>query len=1057
MRNLLRSSIRVLAALLLLLPAVWASAQQRTATGTICDIHGETLPGVAVRVKGTSRGVISDLNGAFAIAAEKGDVLLFSYIGFITQEREWDGTSVLSVTMKEDVEQLDEVVVTAIGIKQVKRQIGYSTQQIKTDVLDSSANINLGNDLTGQVAGLRVTNPTGIFQAPSFSLRGRTPLIVVDGIPVSTDMYDIPSSAIESVNVLKGTAASALYGARGRDGALIITTKTATRDGVSIEVDLSSMVTAGFTVFPETQHEFGSGSLGKYEFWDGADGGISDGDMTWGPKFVPGLKIPQWNSPIRNKETGEVIEWWGDVAGTIYDDKSRYERVPIPFEFHDNLRDFLRTGVVTKGSFAVSSRTSKTNTYFSSGLIHQRGQVPNTSLSGGNLMLNHKVHLAKGLTFDFNSSYSKVFSPNYPRYGYGPKNHMYSILLWMSDDVDGQELKKHLYRPDANGYRQANYNYAWYNNPYFMAYEEAQSQDRDVYSVMGTLLWTILDNLTLRSRSSLRSVKVFEDMKVPKSYMNYGDSREGDYKTRNTHSRDINADLLLSYEQKWLEGALGLEANVGASILDSQSDSQYLATDGLVTPFVYSTSNSAGPLQGSNSYRRMQIRSLYGRVGLGLMGHTFANFTWRNDRASTLSKEHNSYFYPALNVSTVLSDYIRMPEQVTYLKAYGSWAVVSNALDPYRLVPTYDKGSGYGNRVSITYPAELVNREMLPERTTSYELGLSCGLFGNRLSTELVWFHNRDDNQILNLPISEATFFDSRLVNGNVFRTNGFEVMVSAIPVLLPDRFRWDVSFNFSGMATKLAEIYGGAERYGSLKVGDRADAIYDRKWETAPDGSVIIDLQSGQPYFNPFPQNVGNANPDFHYGLRNTLLYKGFKLDVNLDGAIGGTIVSTTIQKMWWAGKHPSSAMYREEEYETGKPVYVPDLSVVTGGELKRNAEGEIIEDTRTFERLEVAVPWQTWAQNYPYRASVSEKDNKLFANTYPLTFLKLRHIGLGYDLAQAWDMGPVKSCYVSLFGENLFVLKQLPYLDPDFGSRDNDLQDPSARYVGLSLKLKF
>lgn len=1043
-------------ALLMLCRPIMAMAQQHRATGTVYDTHGVTLPGVTIKVKDTARGV-TDLDGNFSVEASKGDVLSFSYIGFVQQDIIWDGKSVLTVTLKEDVEQLDEIVVTAIGIKQVKRQIGYATQQIKTDVLESSANINLGNDLTGQVAGLRVTNPTGIFQGPSFSLRGRTPLIVMDGIPISSDMYDIPSNNIESINVLKGTAASALYGARGRDGALIITTKSAGKDGVTIDINLTSMFTAGFTVFPETQTEYGSGSLGKYEFWDGADGGISDGDMTWGPKFVPGLKIPQWNSPIRNKKTGEVIEWWGDVSGTIYDDKSLYERVPIPFEQHDNLKDFLRTGIVTKGSFSVSNRTEKTNTYFASNFTHQRGQVPNTSLNSGNLMLNYKAQLSDQLTFAFNSSYSKVFSPNYPRYGYGPKNHMYTILLWMSDDVDGQELKKHLYRPDAIGYRQANYNYAWYNNPYFMAYEEEQSQDRDVYNVMGTLNWNILSNLTLRGRASMRNVKQFEDMKVPKSYMNYGDSREGDYKTWNTHSRDINADVLLSYEEKFLDKMLGLEANVGASIQDSQKDNQYLATDGLITPFVYSTSNSAAPLQGSNYYSHMQIRSVYGRMGLSLLDHTFVNFTWRNDWASTLATAHNSYFYPALNVSSVLSDYLPVPEWLTYLKLYGSWAVVSNALDPYRLVPTYNKGANYGSMVSVTYPRDLVNPEMLPERTTSYEVGLSFGLFDNRVSTELAYFHNRDDNKILNLPVSEASFFRTRLVNGNVFKTNGFEIMVSAIPVLMPDKFRWDVSFNFSGMATKLTEIHDGALRYGDLKVGDRADAIYARKWETAPDGSVLVDLKSGQPIFNPYRQNVGNTNPDYYYGLQNTFRFNGFKLDINMDGAIGGTIISNTIQKMWWAGKHPSSAMYRDEEYAMGKPVFKPELSVVTGGELKRNALGEVIEDTRTFQRIDVAVPWQTWAQNYPYRASVSKKDNKLFANTYPLTFLKLRHVGLGYDLTRLWDMGPVKSFYVSVFGENLFVLKQLPYLDPDFGSRDGDLQDPSARYVGLALNLKF
>src|SRR5690606_9532498 len=198
-----------------------------------------------------------------------------------------------------------------------------------------------------QIAGLTVTNPTGLFQSPEFSLRGKTPLIVIDGIPVETNFFDITSNDIADINVLKGTTASALYGSRGRNGAVLITTKNATAEGLEISLSHSTLLTAGFTVYPDAQTEYGSGSNGKYEFWDGRDGGTSDGDMIWGPKFGTGLEIPQWNSPIYDNVSGETIPWWGDVVGTQYDDRSRYSRVPIPWEYHNNLRDFLETGVIT--------------------------------------------------------------------------------------------------------------------------------------------------------------------------------------------------------------------------------------------------------------------------------------------------------------------------------------------------------------------------------------------------------------------------------------------------------------------------------------------------------------------------------------------------------------------------------------------------------------------------------------------------------------------------------------------------------------------------------------
>src|SRR5690606_2824664 len=361
---------------------------------------------------------------------------------------------------------IEEVVVTAMSIKQQKRKIGYATQEVKTEVLDQSKTMNIGNALSGQVAGLNVTNPTGIFQKPNFSLRGKKPIIVIDGIVVETDFFDVPSENIANINVLKGTAASTLYGSRGKDGAILITTKSAKSENLEVNFTSTNMVTAGFTVFPETQNDYGSGSNGKYEFWDGADGGISDGDMTWGPKLDAGIQVPQWNSPIRNKKTGEIIPWWGDVKGTIYDDRALYERVPTDFVSHNNLKDFLRMGFVNDNNVSLAYKGEKAAVFFTGKYAIQQGQVPNSQLQSGGATLNTSYMFNPSLKLDVNLSYNKVYSPNYPRYGYGPKNHMYTILLWMGNDVNGKELSEHLYVPGQEGLRQANYNYAWYNNPY---------------------------------------------------------------------------------------------------------------------------------------------------------------------------------------------------------------------------------------------------------------------------------------------------------------------------------------------------------------------------------------------------------------------------------------------------------------------------------------------------------------------------------------------------------------------------------------------------------------
>ena len=408
-----------------------AFAQTIKVTGTVTDKMGPVI-GATIMVKNSTNGTVTDIDGRYRLEASIGDILTFSFVGYNTVEKEVKSNNpMINVELTDDVQAIDEVVVTAIGIKQQKKKIGYTTQQINSDVLNATPSLNVGSALSGQVAGLLVANPTGIFQAPSFKLRGNTPLIVLDGVPVETDFFDISSENIESVNVLKGTAASALYGSRGKNGAILITSKTAKKEGLEINFSTNNMITAGFAVLPETQHQYGSGSNGKYEFWDGADGGISDGDMTWGPKLNVGTKVAQWNSPIRDKVTGKEIPWWGDVKGTQYDDKSRYERVPIDWVSHDNLKDFLQTGLVTNNNISIAYKGEKARYFVTGQYAYQKGQVPSTQMHSGGVNFNSTFDLAQNLQLDANLAYNKVVSPSYPRYGYGPKNHMYTIVVWM--------------------------------------------------------------------------------------------------------------------------------------------------------------------------------------------------------------------------------------------------------------------------------------------------------------------------------------------------------------------------------------------------------------------------------------------------------------------------------------------------------------------------------------------------------------------------------------------------------------------------------------------------
>ena len=423
-------------------------AQSMKVTGKVSDKMGP-VAGATVRVKGTDVAVVTNIDGNYTIQAGKNATLEITYLGDKTKMMKVSNAN-MDVMLESDVQDIDEVVVTAIGIKQEKKKLGYTTQQVSGKELAAQGNMNVGSSLQGQVAGLTVSVPSSMFETPSFSLRGRTPLIVLDGVPIESDMFDISSENIASVNVLKGTAASALYGARGKNGAIMITTKQAEKEGVEINFSTKDMMTAGFVAYPKTQHQYGSGSNGQYAFWDGEGGGKSDDDMEWGPKLDVGNMAPQWNSPIRDKQTGEEIPWWGSVKGTKYDDQGRYERVAMPLTSHDNLKEFLETGIITNNTLSLSYKGKKAKVYVLGQYAYQKGQAPTTSWHTGGLNCNSTFNLSDKLTLDAMLNYNMVVSPNYPDYGYHPSNFMYSIVEWMGDDID---IKEHLSSAASDVYK----------------------------------------------------------------------------------------------------------------------------------------------------------------------------------------------------------------------------------------------------------------------------------------------------------------------------------------------------------------------------------------------------------------------------------------------------------------------------------------------------------------------------------------------------------------------------------------------------------------------------
>ena len=734
--------------------------------------------------------------------------------------------------------------------------------------------------------------------------------------------------------------------------------------------------------------------------------------------------------------------------------------------------DYFQTGIVGTESISLSTGTEKNQTYASAAAVNSKGIVPNNKYNRYNFTVrNTTTFLDDKMTLDFGASYILQNDQNMTNQGTYNNPLVGAYLFPRSNDWSDISMYE---RYDA---ARKIYTQYWpvgdegmvMQNPYWINYRNLRQNKKDRYMLNAGLSYKILDWLTVSGRVRLDNSNndYTEKFYASTNTQLTESSSRGLYGITKTQDKQLYADFLVSIN-KYFGEDWSLQANVGGSFSDIRSDA--MKTRGPIadggdafsgepvglTNYFAIQNLSASKTQRLQEGWREQTQSLFASAELGYKNTYFLTLTGRNDWSSTIIKGNNSYFYPSVSLSAMLDQYISLPSWMDYLKINGAWAQVSSDLDPYSLYATYSKGILYGSTPSVTYQSDLLNANILPQKTTSYEIGLSTSFLRNRLGLDVTYYHMIDKNSIIQLPISVASGFNNRYVNGNTYTTNGAELIITATPIQ-SKKFTWNLSTNWSTNIRKLTEIYGGQEKYGDLKLGDRADAMYATEWEKTPDGQLILD-SNGMPTQSAFKSYIGNQDPDVRFGLQNTFKFDHFTVNVDMDGAIGGTLISTTTQKMWWGGKHPKSTMYRQEEYENGgKPIYVPEGVNIVSGEVTYDVNGNIISDTRVYKKNETAVNIQTWAQNYPYRAVVRTSESELFANTFSRSFLKLSRVAVSYDFSHLIHSNSIKGLEVTLYGNNLAVLKKTPYLDPDFGASDSDLQDPSARYIGVSANITF
>ncbi|MBK9507949.1 MAG: SusC/RagA family TonB-linked outer membrane protein [Cytophagaceae bacterium] len=1038
---------------------------QRSVTGKVTDAKNSPIPGASILQKGTSFGTTSDVNGDFKINVEsEKSVLTISSIGYKAKEITVGNQTVINISLEEDAKALSEVVVTALGIKKESKRLGVSIQSVDGNAVIKAREPNAINALTGKVAGLTVGSQPELLRKPNIQLRGNSEILyVVDGVPVNSDTWNISPDDIETYSVLKGASASALYGFRGKNGAILITTKRGTKDkrGYQVDFNSSTMFDNSFYAFPKTQDEYGPGDHGKYAFVDGKGGGLNDGDYDggWGPKFE-GQLIPQYDSPI-DPVTGVR-------QGTPYIARGK-----------DNLARFLQTGVLSTNNVSLSASGEKYNVRFSGSNTFQKGIVPNTKLDILNFNMTTDYQFNKKLKFSSGLQYNRQMSPNFPDVNYGPNSIIYNMVLWAGADWDVDDMKDY-WQEGKEGIQQIYAEYQRYNNPYFMSYEWLRGHYKTDIIGQASMTYQIAPSLDVMLRTQVTTWDLFRSEKFPYSAGTYGrDERRGDYREDRRSLFENNTDILFKYDKNLFEG-FNAKIWAGGNVRSFKFNSNFASTDYLIVPGFYNFINSANPVKVFNFNSNMQVNSGYYSADLSYKDYINLSTTGRVDQLSTLPKGNNTFFYPSVSVSTALTDYLPIPEFISFLKIRGSYANVKDGLTTGSIAsapglgygesysspydgPTYQNSAvysvlySYNNTPSASYTNSLNNPNLIPSSTSQTELGLDLKFLQNRIGLEATYFISDEGPKIFNLPISSTSGYSSALVNGIKTQKKGVEVSLTGSPIKNAEGLNWNVVANYSTYVETLKEIYPGVESLNTfLKIGDRLDKFYGRAFVKTPDGQIINDA-SGRPIYAPVSQYLGNMLPKFVFGINNQFEYKGVNLSFQFDGRIGGVISNYVQKQTFRGGRHidlVTGAMgdARYQDYLGVKSYVGEGVQVANGATIKYDADGNV---TNYAELTYTPNTTKQYLQDWVSRYYNSDEGNLMSRS-----FGMLREVVIGYQIPKKlFSKSGIQQISVSVVGRNLLYFAEKKDIDLnqylDGGS--SGLQTPSTRRYGVNLNLTF
>jgi TonB-linked SusC/RagA family outer membrane protein len=1103
MNQTLLKSYASLGIRLALLTAAWlmmvSAYAQTTVSGRI--VSGEDsspLPGVNILVKGTSAGTISDADGRYSISVPSSDaVLSFSFVGYISQEVVVGGRTSIDVSLATDAKQLSEVVVTALGIEKDATKLGYSQQKVQGSDLIKAREPNALNSLVGKVAGLTVGASSELLGRPQLVLRGETDiLIIIDGVPVVSDTWNISPDDIETYNVLKGPNAAALYGSRGRNGAILITTKKGSKDkrGFSIDFNSSTMMDKGFLTIPKVQNEYGPGEYNTYRFGDddfGQKNGYNQNDYdVWGPKFN-GQLISQYDSPF-DPET-----------------KTR-SATPWVARGKDNLQHFLRAGILSTNNISISSSSDKYDFRASVSQTYQRGIVPNTQLNISNFNVSTGYNFTPKLRFESNINYNKQYTDNIPDVTYGPNSIIYNIDIWAGADWDINDLKNY-WQPGKVGVQQRNFEYVRYNNPWFFANEWLRGHHKtDIYGYL-SLKYDITDWLNAAVRTQITSWDLQRTEKMPFSASAYGrDQKLGDYREDRRTLFENNTDVLLS-GNKDITPDFNIAGLIGGNLRTYNFNSSYATTDYLNVPNVYNFGNSKNAVKVYNYDAPMQVISGYYSFDFSYRHYVTLSTTGRLDKYSTFYKGYNTGFYPSVSLSSVVSDYVPMPEFISFLKLRTSYANVKNAFTSTTIGPAW-AASGYGNPLdygdtyyssydgpnyssntytisrpynnvsAAYYTTQLASTTLKPSSNSSTEVGLNVKFLEDRIGFDVTYFDAIKGPGIVKSQWSEASGFTGGTINGIKTEKKGWEITLSGTPIKTDQGFSWNIMTNWSTYTERFKEFYNGlselsgqyipgADSRITYKIGDRVDGNYGYKFYRDNLGN-IIHKSNGDPYKdNLVAQYLGHFNPDWVWSVVNTFTYKNFSFNFQFDGRVGGVGVDYVYKKLLQGGREISTVegaygAARLAEFNANPnndhnvkptPTYVGQGVALTSDSPAPQvdpATGKII----NMDQL-ILVPNTTPYSLQDYLGTETKFDERTLVSK---SFAKLRQVTITYSIPSSiLARTPFRAATVSLVGRNLLYFAKRKDIDWEqfIGTNTSSqiLASPTMRRYGVNINLTF